>query len=439
MTKSRAIRFLQYPVVFVIAVLVGLGLMLAATALPVEPIRQHVEQSAVTTINNDGPYPVLTDICTSKVEGFSDYWILLMAENNAPDTLLNRTLMMYYQMTGREHPGASLISHYVYGREYDAYYEYSRYWHGYMIFVKPLLLFCDYAAIRLINGIVQILVLFIVVALMYKRGLKELILPYFITYLLMMPLVLMQCMFYSPCFYLTNLAVVILILFRGRKERLGLIFFVTGILLAYFDFLSFPFITFGIPFLVWLYMEYKDNGFKVCLPSFIKELIVSGIAWLMGYMLMWVTKWVITYIFSSKDAFKTALSVVSLRTGFDDGSSSGLSLRFSAIGMNWEAWWHTPVTIIFAAILIAELLAILFHKRSGRENAKKNGKEIAKVAAAFGLIALTPFAWYFCLSNHSTVHPWFANKTLAIFSFGLLIALTAIKQTMLYSSPEDDK
>ena len=52
-------------------------------------------------------------------------------------------------------PVPALIDRYLYGLEYTYYHPYTRYWHGFLIIIKPLLEFFSLYGIRIINGIAQ--------------------------------------------------------------------------------------------------------------------------------------------------------------------------------------------------------------------------------------------------------------------------------------------
>ena len=50
-----------------------------------------------------------------------------------------------------------------------SYYEYFRYWHGYMIFLRPLLVFFNYSEIRVILVLVITLLAILLVFFTYKK------------------------------------------------------------------------------------------------------------------------------------------------------------------------------------------------------------------------------------------------------------------------------
>ena len=157
--------------------------MIFAYAIPNESIESNVAKSAIT-ISEEGPYPVLFDFCTSQLDNFTDSWILLMARDDTATNLLDRALCVYYHTSGSSNTGTSLVFHYAYGEEFNNIYSYGRYWHGDMIIVKPLLVFWDYSAIRVINGAAQFILTALVVLLLFVRKYKELIIPYLISYLM---------------------------------------------------------------------------------------------------------------------------------------------------------------------------------------------------------------------------------------------------------------
>lgn len=55
---------------------------------------------------------------------------------------------------------------------------YARYWHGYLVVLKPLLLLLDYADIRILNMIVQLLLLVWLIVSMIEIDRKKYVLPF---------------------------------------------------------------------------------------------------------------------------------------------------------------------------------------------------------------------------------------------------------------------
>ncbi len=412
---------LRYCLVFTLIVLIGFTAMLLAYSIPVESIENNVARSAAD-ISEEGPYPVLFDICTSKLDNFTDSWILLMARDDTATNLLDRALCVYYHTSGSSNTGTSLVFHYAYGEEFNNIYSYGRYWHGDMIIVKPLLVFWDYSAIRVINGVAQFVLTALVVLLLFVRKYKELIIPYLISYLMMMPMSLSMCLFYSPCFYVMSLSVLCILVYKSsRWVYTGILFLAIGMMTSYFDSLTFPLVTFGIPCLFITYIEQRntesDDAFKTGLLLFIRR----GAAWCIGYGGMWITKWIMLWFFTDHPVWQDIKNSLFLRSGLSDkDTDSSLGIRLEGILRNIRSWFYTPVTLLFIFFLVVILVLYCAKYRCRIRNGVKGA------SASLALVSFLPFAWLFIVSNHSFIHEWFANKTLVVFTFGTMVSFISM-------------
>ena len=102
---------------------------------------------------------------------------------------------------------------------------------------------------------------------------------------------------------LITLIASIVIAYNYKKENfnkyISYLFLIIGTLTGYFDLLTYPLITFGIPFLFYIYMLGKDDK-KVS----IKNIILIGFSWLLGYIGMFIFKFAVSSIVLLKNVFK---------------------------------------------------------------------------------------------------------------------------------------
>ena len=84
--------------------------------------------------------------------------------------------------------------------------------------------------------------------------------------------------------------------------------------------------------------------------------------------------------------------------------------------MNISIYQKRAYLIIFSLIILYYLKRIITVK----ENINKNN---IKQLIPFILIAITPFIWYFIISNHSHMHYFFTYRNLIIFFFSGLCCL----------------
>ena len=124
----------------VLCVAVGFALLLATFALPTEPMREHAYASR-DVFAREGSYPMVRTLgVDTKLDNFTDSMMLIHAGYHAPETtLLQRTLNVY-----RPFPHGNFSPVSVYAESLAAPVSapesnYGRYWHGYLIALKPML------------------------------------------------------------------------------------------------------------------------------------------------------------------------------------------------------------------------------------------------------------------------------------------------------------
>ena len=136
----------------------GLLLIIGVYLLPTGRMKGHVANSA-DTFNYEGEYPeIVQGYRNSILDNYTDALMYATAihpgtGNPVSDAMRNRR----YEDSGSNL--AQSLNDYandVTGKE-DARYEmeYPRYWHGYLVILKPLLLFFDIGEIRMFNMVIQ--------------------------------------------------------------------------------------------------------------------------------------------------------------------------------------------------------------------------------------------------------------------------------------------
>ena len=164
-------RVLQIVINIIAASIVGLVLLLLVFLIPIDSIDRNVAASA-ELLQKEGTYPVLSDLFRSKLDNYTDALMLMEAADDSSTSILDRTLNIYNHRVGDYSPSESIVAHYLEGEEYTETSSYARYWHGYLVVLKPLLTVINYGGIRILNAIAQILVLIVVCLLLYTSGLK---------------------------------------------------------------------------------------------------------------------------------------------------------------------------------------------------------------------------------------------------------------------------
>lgn len=136
----------------------GTILLLLVYSIPVVQIDHNVRTSAVT-LEEEGVFPSLTKWCTSQLDNYTDSTMMLNAAYDGEEAVLEQALMVYSKRIEGLNLQESIVQYYLRGGVEEAKrIPYARYWHGYLVFLKPLLCFMEYRHIRIVNLIIQTLV-----------------------------------------------------------------------------------------------------------------------------------------------------------------------------------------------------------------------------------------------------------------------------------------
>ncbi|MDE7261127.1 MAG: hypothetical protein K2N78_03565 [Oscillospiraceae bacterium] len=405
-----AMRVKKYLLSFLILVLGGYLLLVLAYCLPTEKISENVAESALA-FYNEGPYRQLNfgggSSGNSTQDNFTDAIILLNAENANNENVFIAALKVNRITSGDQLPTDTLIAfHTGTDQEYGTS-SYARYWHGYLVFLKPLLLIFSYQQIRYILALVQLGLVAAVIGLLAARGKGLYCIPVVLTYFFLNPAVCSLSLQYTPVLVLT-MAELIVILLREKQyaedKRLWLYhFFLAGCLTSYFDFLTYPVVTLGIP-VIFLVSQYEESW-----KEGLKELFGACLLWGTGYVGMWAGKWMLGSLITGENVLGEAINSISYRTG-SEAAELGISEigRLDAIRLNLAA-------NKFSLILILIAFAVCVVLSECRGTSRFQGKYIPTAFAG-----LMPFAWYLVVSNHSIVHSWMTFRTLAVFVYALM-------------------
>lgn len=116
------------------------------------------------------------------------------------------------------------------------------------------------------------------------------IVPYTAAVLSMMPMTIALCIQYCAVFYITLIGSAVIV-WKSKDigtTKMYLLFLLLGMMTSYFDFLTYPLVSLGIPLITALI--YAENDKTLMRIFFI---IKNSFAWWVGYLGMWGGKWVL--------------------------------------------------------------------------------------------------------------------------------------------------
>ena len=346
--------------------------------------------------------------------GFTDSLMLEFAIYNTPHSTLDQALNLYRAESctdGGWRAGESLVD-YLDASPDQHEVTYARYWHGYLVILKPLLMFTSLNTIRLMNGLFQLLLLCLVLVLYTKKGYGNIALSLGIA----MPFLMFTSSFaslsLSICLYLVLAEMLVLLAVKPEEGMASMTtyFLIAAAATAYFDFLTYPLITLGFPLVAYLCMTREKAGKQF------GKIGLSSLCWGIGYGFMWASKWLIAALLSGGDVISDALSTVAERTSDMEGKGRFASFP-GVVGDNLSPYANRAFGAFILAVIV--VLIILILRRGVKEYLKT-----LKYSLPVICVAVLPFLWWFAASNHSGEHWQFTCRIFAIAVFALVGGLT---------------
>jgi hypothetical protein len=205
---------------------------------------------------------------------------------------------------------------------------------------------------------------------------------------------------------------------KKKNSWFYMLFFITGIITCYFDFLTTEIITLFVPMLLVLCVR-KKEGRLGRLKEVIFFVIVSSILWLIGYAFMWLAKWALSGIILNINPREYVEQNMIERIYSYLGDRRGRGFDFFAVKKNfWTLFPFCFATNIISKTWVLAIMAMLLVIIIDWTDLKGKWNLIFYV-----LIALAPYARYFVLMSHSYTHYLFTYRTqiITIIAVGMIV------------------
>lgn len=388
------------------SIFLGAALLWLVFLLPVAPMAQHA-RDAVKVFSIERNYPVMDGTEATKLDNWTDSLMLdnavFLKEGTRP---LELALEVYNPEYESGNPTEAFIL-YMNKKEPLHISSYSRYWHGYLVVLKPLLMFTGYQGIRGLNRILQpLLVLAAAVFLWRRQGFRPVV-PLAAAWLFLRPAALAFSMQFSTVFYTSMVGVLVLALgydWLSQENRMLYFFLLTGIVTNYVDFLTYPVASLGIPMVIWLCLA-QNRSFR----EYLQMVVFGSVCWGLGYAGMWAGKWILGSALLGHNILADALNQARFRSSSDAGIGIAVSRGIVILRNLYTGAgkWGLGLWLALAAWVLAVVAVRIWRSRENRWNPVFR-------AIPFLLTAVMPLVWYGVLLNHSFVHHWFTYRALAV-------------------------
>ncbi len=390
--KNMTKRMMKYAACYLIMIFVFVVLLTLVYMIPNEKIEYHREYSIYTLSAIEETW-----------ESFGNMFGL-HSQPGMMDITTDR-IMMTEALISDESMSALEAAVYMNG--------YTRYWHGYQVFLRPLLVVYQLHQIRYLNMFVFFGVFCLMLFALKKRTGMLSAIAFFLTMVCAYIVVIPMSMQYMPVFMVTMLAMLLILLRYPfcKRENLPLLFMIIGMTINFLDLLTTPIVTLCMPLLMCLYLEEK-NGLKGL--EAVKIALGCSVAWSMGYSLCWLAKWVLSSIVLKKNIFGEVTGKVQTWAIERDHSES----RVGSVIRNFNDYFtfHGIRTMMFPLLFLALLMVcILLFRYKEKSRWACSGVMLA--------ISLYPYIWYAVLMEHSWLHHWFTFRAQSVTQFGVYLAM----------------
>lgn len=370
-------------------------------------IRNNMENS-VSYFDSNDYYPQLMDNYNSRLDNWTDSVMLLEAANEDNRNPFEASLNSYFLYGGKTNPVEVLKQEYTNISNDYTNFSYARYWHGYLVILKPLLWLFNYGGIRSFLCSVQLL-LFVAIIYHLKNN-KELIIPFVTLFLFFNPVSLMLSMQFSWITILLMIVCLLMIKYNKKIEKNNLyplMFVIIGSLTSFVDLLTFPLVTIGIPLVLYAYFN-KAKDIKRLLLDILSFTILWGI----GYGITWAMKWILASLLTSNNVIKDALTAITIRTTnvSDEQSFTYFETLYRNLGCSLQIPWFLIVVYCSIKLVISMI---------------KGNKINTKLIIPLIVIGIYPFIWSLIVQNHTYSHCFFVYRIFGISVFAYLVGVLA--------------
>lgn len=397
----------KYIKLYLISLFVGLSLLTLVFSIPVSKLQPNVFNHVWndTYIPSVIPYYRNTQLAT-----WTDHLMLAIAttddtEHNAFQKALYSPQPFYENNVVPE----TILKDMASGREDLIVGTYGRYWHGYLVYLKPMLLFMNYFDIQSFNSFLSLIVLFLVILYMYKNDdLKKYAFRFFLAYIFICPSIIGISLQYSSVYYISLLGSFLVIKNKNRQNDF-LLFSFLGMFTCYMDFLTYPTITLTIPLVIYT-LKHKETKFK--------DIIRLAFFWGFSYVLFWASKWVLTTLFTESNIITDAIKQLAFRSS---NVVDGYEItRIQALQDTFSVFFKKSYLLLIILLIIGYIIT---HYKKQQELLNKN------TYINFILIVLIPIVWIFVTANHADFHSFFTFRNLIAVIIVILCAFPYVKDS----------
>ena len=405
-------------VIFItISIIICTFLMLLLYSMPTDRIYENAKES-VSLYDTQMIRNWSGNTVYSKLDNFTDALMINIAlyrpyESDVENAMLNS----YIRYEGLSNTmQQNLVTLLTDGTESGTKNDYARYWHGYLVYLIPGLIFFNVGEMKMMMMIVQ---MFLLSACLYEFGkINFLYSIIFMVIALFINPITTVLTFQVADIYIITLVFTFIILrdyaWLKEKDRWKFLFALNGVLVAFLDFFTYPLVAFGVPLLTFFIVEDSD------IKKGINNIAKMSFFWAFGYAGMWIGKWFMALFLTGNNIVSEGVSAFKYRmVGIGEGITDVTYLH--VLKSIWDTINEPFMGMLF--VLTVLILAIYALKK---KHFLLIRKEKLCQLIPISIISILPFVYYFIVRNHVLVHPWLEYRELAVTIWGVAICLVKL-------------
>lgn len=417
-------KLIKYPIIFIITIIICLLLLVITALIPKSSIENSIKESSdfmktkygIQTIKKHQEYTYLFYYSDS----------ILLNTIYCLDTSKPLQAVLEAKYYDKEHRDITTDFVKLVEENKEPNSEYLRYWYGPMIIIRPLLVFFNIQQIYIINAIIMFALIIWLMIILIKKS-KLLALAFLIGIVMIAIQFVPLCLIYTWTILLMLIVSIILLKIEEEKPNwIYPIFFICGILTAYFDLLSTEILTVLVPLIILITLQYKEGKLNSLKEGF-KLTILSIIAWGIGYVGMFISKWIIASIVLNINAMDFVKEKAMVRIGLDYYGEATTKIRWQVFVENLSCLY--PIAnyeLIANKILLGILIAFILLELVIVDPKKIKKMWISLLMIIIGFII--PLIRFEVLLNHSYNH--------SFMTFRILLATVMAFIIIIYNSFE---
>lgn len=415
-------------------------LAVGAASIPRSAVDAGVRSSLAELSSEGQYYRLLPEDESWQLDNYTTAIMLNQASHSAANPVLTAAYNFQWHGTGDGDDQISALSGGLSRPEGSmsakGWIAYGRYWHGYLVFLKPLLVCFDLYRIRMILLVAFAALLgWSTVLLARSEGVAVGVL-YLCAFAMANVVVGMFSLPFSPSFFVGLGATVFVQRHRsGRWDLCGdgsvvswlAFYLVVGAITVFLDFLDTPIITLGLPLCMQLYLC-RGSITRKSVPRVLALVLGASVCWAVGYVGLMLAKWVLSTLATGFDFVHDGLASAVYRSGSSAGAQhvGRLAAVRRNVGLLAHRWVAKALALPVAATLV---WAVASHRLARLRGA--NWWFLVPLL----VVAIYPYAWYVVAANHSYVHAFITYRDQVVALVAVALAVGAALGRMAGEKP----